>query len=102
MKVKNYNKGNYLDIFDCVVYGEIKMTQKEWKEAKTYLLKCKSDSWYKSILKEDLNKEDKYAQLYDNKYDWRNIRVSYTQKLFEKYNLPRYKQQNYVIKIIKQ
>jgi hypothetical protein len=37
MKVKNYNKENYLSAFDCVIYGHIEMTQDEWKDTQTYL-----------------------------------------------------------------
>jgi len=101
MKVKNYNQGNYLSAFDCIIYGHIEMTQKEWKEACTYLMRATKDPFYKRMLKEDILKEDRNLVAYtkDGK-NWRNVRVTATQLLFKKYNLPRYKQKNYAIKII--
>jgi hypothetical protein len=99
MKVKNYNKGNYIGAFDCVLYGEILMTWKEWMAATAYLLRSGGDVLEKKMLREDILRKDTY--LHDDKnITWRNIRVTYTAKLFKHFNLPRYKRQNYVIKII--
>lgn len=108
MKIQNFTKmrtgeSNNIHAFGCVISGQIEMTAKEWEKAKTYLKKCKpSESYRKAILLEDLERTDKYLELYNPKrITWRNVRVDYTQKLFKHYDLPRYKQQNYVIKIIK-
>jgi hypothetical protein len=107
MKVKNYNKGNYTSAFDCVIYGEIEMTWKEWMKASSYLLRSGGDMLEKRMLREDITRIDKYletpiwtAPTKQKNVTYRNIRVTYTQKLFKHFNLPRYKQQNYVIKII--
>ncbi len=95
MKIKNYNKGNYLPAFDCVIYGHIEMTWKEWLEASTYLMRATKDRFYRNLLKEDIVREDKYLGR-----NWRNVRTTATELLFKRYNLPRYKRQNYAIKII--
>jgi hypothetical protein len=100
MKVKNYNKGNYIDAFSCIIYGEIEMTWKEWLEAKRYLLLSGGDYTEKRMLREDIERSDRYLKLSSEKVIYRNVRVSYIEKLFKHFNLPRYKKQNYVIKII--
>ncbi len=102
MKVKNYKKGNYLSAFSCVIYGEIEMTWKEWmKEVTPYLLRSGGDYLEKRMLREDIPRTDKNLETANGKkVTWRNIRVTYTEKLFKHFNLPRYKRQNYIIKII--
>ena len=107
MKVQNYHhtkEGNYISAFECVIYGHIEMTLAEWLKAKKYLLSVKGkayDSFRRNILKQDVERTDKYLELFNPKrITWRNVRVDYTKKLFNHYKLPRYKQQNYVIKII--
>lgn len=100
MTIKNYNKGNYMYAFDAVIYGHIEMTAKEWKEATTYLKRAIKDTFYHNMLLSDIERTDKnLVQFTKNGNQWRNVRVSATQLLFKKYNLPRYKQQNYAILI---
>lgn len=99
MKVKNYHDGNYLSAFDCIIYGEIEMTWKGWMKASQYLLRSGGNLLEKRMLREDLIRKDKYLEG-NPKITWRNVRVTYTDKLFKRFQLPRYKRQNYAIKII--
>lgn len=102
MKVINYNQKNknYLSAFDCVIYGYIEMTPQEWKDACTYLKRAIKDKFYKKLLCEDIDREDiNLSKFYSRKCIWRNVRVTATELLFKKYNLPRYKRQNYAIRI---
>lgn len=107
MKVKNFGKmrdgeRNDIHAFDCVLKGVIEMTAKEWKEARTYLLRSGGDKIEKARLRSDLERVDERLEAYaKGRYTWRNIRVKYTLKLFMAFALPNYKEQNYVIKITK-
>ncbi|MES2409545.1 MAG: hypothetical protein V4509_04595 [Patescibacteria group bacterium] len=98
MQVKNYIKGNYIDAFNCVIYGEIKMTWSEWWTLQHYLYRAGGNMFEKKMLREDMRRPDKYLE--DGKgTTYRNIRVTYTKKVFDHYKLPRYKRQNYILKI---
>ncbi len=95
MKVQNYSKtregeSNNIHAFSCVLSGHIEMTWKEWMEATKYLLRAGGDYMDKKMLREDILRTDKYLELYNPKrITWRNIRVTYTEKLFKRFNLPR-------------
>lgn len=95
MIVKNFNKGNYrfCGTGSSVYYGLIQMTPKEFDEAMKYLARCKFD--HKFLLKEDIANKEHFNGGFQL-----SVRVSATRKLFEKYNLPRYKQQNYIIQVL--
>lgn len=93
MTIRNYKRGNALYAFDCVIYGHIEMTWREWLDASRYLLRAKCLSY-----KDDIIRTDKYLET-SKKWTWRNVRVNATERLFKHYNLPRYKRQNYAIKI---
>ena len=85
--------------FSCVIYGHIEMTWSEWMTATKYLLRAGGDLLEKRMLREDILRKEKMLEQ-NPKITWRNIRVTYTEKLFRRFNLPRYKRQNYAIKII--
>ena len=102
MTVKNYNKGNYVGAFDCIIYGHIEMSANEWAKARAYLVRSGGDLFTKRMLRNDLDRNDKNITAWKpSKYTYRNVRVTYTQKLFKHFNLPRYKTQNYMLKIAK-
>lgn len=84
-----------MDAFNCVIYGHIEMTRKEWLGVIGYLRRSGGDLLEKRILREDIFRTDMHLGA-----SWRNIRVTYTEKLFKHFNLPRYKRQNYAIKIV--
>ena len=105
MKVINHNKGNYTYIHDCVCYGTIEMSLKEfikaydylytrYKKAKTYTETYTRDSLY------NLFNTHKIREAIVNKsLDNICLGVCATEILFKKYKLPRYKKQNYLIVI---
>lgn len=95
MKVTNFNKGGYqyLGTGSSVYYGKIQMSLKEFNEAVKYLNKCKFE--YKDRLKKDIKDREYFKGGFQL-----SVRVTATKKLFKKYNLPRYKQQNYIIQVI--
>lgn len=79
------------------------MTHMEWLGAQAYLKRYgKGDAHRKRMLRSDCDRNDKNITAWKpSKYTYRNIRVDYTRKLFERFNLPRYKVQNYMLKISK-
>lgn len=102
MIVKNFNKGNfeYRDTSSAVYYGKIIMTYVEFCKAVRYLKRCKLGESYENaglqrMLSEDLQKKEAFNGGFNV-----CIRVTATRKLFNKYNLPRYKTQNYYIQVL--
>jgi len=101
MKLINYNYGD-ISKFNCYIRGKIIVSQKEWKAIKKYLLNpfTKVGAWLgdekyaKKILKEDMQRivDTKQGKLI-------NIRVTATEKVVEKFNLKRYKRNNYMFLI---
>jgi hypothetical protein len=87
MKLINYKKG-YSNLFDCSIHGTIKMTLKEWKKARKWLLT-------QNLFNIDIFKQDfKRLLIVKNGY-FINIRVTATKLLSEKYKLNNYKDGNY-------
>lgn len=105
MKVVNHHKNNYS--YDrsgngSVIRGTLYMSQKEFKEVIGYLAKE-----YKRALKNcDTSKRDGLSYLFDwilPKHDNKSpfcAGITATTLIFKHYNLPRYKEQNYTIKIV--
>lgn len=101
MKLINYNYG-YYNTFNCTIHGKIQMTEAEWREALKYL---KSAKVKKSFLPSyphtnHMLLEDICRNVLAKKGYLINIRVSMTEKLVSKYDLPRYKRGNYMLQII--
>mgnify|MGYP000228438621 CR=1 FL=1 len=95
MKITNFNKGNYqyIGTGSEVYYGKIEMTLKEYTEVIKYLNRAKNTGF------RDLNKDTKNKQEFKNGFDV-GLGVSRTEQIFKKYNLPRYKRQNYYLSVI--
>lgn len=102
MKLINYNYGSVLPKSSTHYRGKIVMTEAEWKEALKYLKSKKvsnsfmpSYPWVNSLFLEDIARavETKTGRIF-------TVRTSMTEKLAEKYQLPRYKRQNYFIEIV--
>lgn len=87
MKLINYKKG-YSEKFDCSIHGTIKMTLKEWKRARKWLLT-------QHLFNKDLLIEDFKRVVLTEKGYFINIRVTATELLASKYNLTNYKDGNY-------
>ena len=95
MIVKNFNKGNYryFGTGSEVYYGLVEMNKKEFDMVVKYLKKAKFD--HKFTFKDDLKNIETFKGGFQLTF-----RVSATQKMFEHFNLPRYKRQNYIIQVL--
>lgn len=109
MKIKNYIKGNYRYCGEGVMYGEIKMTSHEFVEVIEYL----KIAYHSAQMTCETYTRDSLAHVFD--YSLREAQIEKdipmsmpvclgvcaTEIIFKKYNLPRYKRQNYQIIITK-
>ncbi len=99
MKVINHYKPQHA--FDCVIYGTIEVNQIEWQEIKAYLKRQNfiGELWLQKIVRERMETQSKNALNFygENLYC---LGVTPTKRVFEKYKLPRYKHQNYQIKVM--
>lgn len=100
MKLINYKYG-YFQEFTCSIHGKIRMTYREWKKARTYLLanylKRKSDrSFFLPILRQDIER-----RINTKKSFIINIRVTATEQLVNHFKVKNYKRGNYILEIIK-
>lgn len=97
MKVINYDYG-FIPLFDCVIKGKIQMTTQEFIKIQKYLFNPSVKSYYldKRLLKEDLQRR---LFLSGGKF-WVNVRVSATEKLVQRFNLEKYKRNNYVLEVM--
>lgn len=95
MKLINYDYGfTPADPTSGTYYrGKIQMTLDEYREAVKYLKRAHFD--HKFTLAEDLKRT---ASVRGNGFHV-CVRVSATEKLVKRYNLPRYKRQNYFIHV---
>jgi hypothetical protein len=98
----NYNNSYTLPNESTIIRGTIYMTEDELQKAFIYLTK----EYEKAKIKGNTAIRDGLSSLKNKKYTHQNINhfclgITATQLLFKKHNLPRYKQQNYAIKIIK-
>jgi hypothetical protein len=101
MKIINHYNWYTLPNDSTIIHGTIEMTEKELQKVFKYLTK----EYEKAIKKCNTSIRDGLATLKNKKYTHQNINhfsigITATKLLFKKYNLPRYKDQNYAIKII--
>lgn len=114
MQVINHHQGNYTfaDLTSSsVMYGTIKVTPKEFASIVTFLWKkyAQAEKSANTYVRDGLNHCLNYSlpqwekRKKQNRYPQHNNRVclgvTATELIFEQWNLPRYKKQNYVIVI---
>lgn len=99
MKVTNHQKGNFSYLDSSVMYGTIEMSHKEWVESVKYLRRVYANA------KRNRNtyKRDSLSQLFNwnlpkhAQDQYICLGICATELLFKRFNLPRYKRQNYQI-----
>lgn len=101
MQTKNYHKDNGKHIHDCVIHGAIICDKNEWELIKRYLLQANKafESGQHDMLKKRLLDTSRIE--YPNGDKSYSLGVNATWLIFKKFNLSRYKQQNYEIIISK-
>lgn len=101
MKLKNFHKDNYNDINECIVRGQIEMTQQEWELCRKYLI-IKQEvaemicNTYQRDHLPDTAKLDDVEQLNEPFV----IGITGTQAIVDLFDLDGYKAQNYQILVI--
>ena len=96
MKVTNHNKNNCIYTKDCVVRGTITMSEQEFYQVEKYL----KARYIKAVKDCETSIRDglKYTKLLP-KSKKVVMGVTATRLIFEKFNLPRYKEVNYLWEI---
>ena len=100
MKLKNRRNDNWFYYEDCVMRGEIEMTENEWKEVRTFLY----IEFKKSVKNCDTDIRDGLASDFMPKIPVRNlinVGITGTRLIVAEYNLKKYKEVNYLIRIKK-
>lgn len=106
MKLRNDSRLDIFPEFNCVIRGEIKMSILEFCKAVKYLKNTRKLhngtntylSFYRDLLKKDLMNEVK-RKINGEIRRYFCIRVPATELLVEKFNIKRYKRNNYVIRL---
>lgn len=95
MKLINYKRG-YIEKFDCVIHGTIKMSLKEFDKVLSYLKFNKAKLWNDKVFEEDFKR-----RIYFNngKKFLINFRTTATKLIADKWNLTNYKAGNYMLEV---
>lgn len=112
MKVKNHHDGNYTFVYpsdSTVIYGTIEMSQIEYDQCIKYLKRVRTNT-KNTYIRDSLHhvftytlpqhrkrvQEKRYPYIFDSRI---SLGVCATELIFKKFELPRYKRQNYMIVI---